>query len=48
MGLSLLTVPTACEPLTGQPITYPINHFPYLSGLELADSGDARDSLEVG
>eukprot|EP00731_Ephydatia_muelleri_P015789 Em0009g213a len=41
MGLSLLSILTICEPLTGQPITY-------LSGPDLADSGDVEDSLEVG
>lgn len=48
MGLSLLSIPTICEPLTGQPITYATSHFQYLSGLHLADSGDVEDSLEVG
>ena len=42
---SCLTIPTICEP---QPITYSVNHFPYLSGLEQADSGYVRGSLEVG
>ena len=48
MGLSLLSIPTICEPLTGQPITYVTSRFQYLSGLHLADSGDVEDSLEVG
>ena len=48
MGLSLLSIPTICEPLTGQPITYATSRFQYLSGLDLADSGDVEDSLEVG
>ena len=45
MGLSLLSILTICEPLTGQPITYATSRFQYLSSLDLADSGD---SLEVG
>ena len=48
MGLSLLSIPTICEPLTEQPITYATSRFQYLSGLDLADSGDVEDSLEVG
>eukprot|EP00731_Ephydatia_muelleri_P025283 Em0017g366a len=37
--LSLLTIPTICGPITGQPITCAIDCFPHLTGLELADSG---------
>ena len=48
MCLSLLSIPTICEPLTGQPINYATSRFQYLSGLDLADSSDGKDCLEVG
>ena len=48
MCLSLLLIPTICEPLTGQPINYATSRFQYLSGLDLADSSDGKDCLEVG
>ena len=38
MCLSLLSIPTICEPLTGQPINYATSRFQYLSGLDLGDS----------
>ena len=46
--LSLLTIPTICGPITGQLITCAINCFPHLTGLELADSGDLNECLEIG
>ena len=46
--LSLLTIPTICGPITGQPITCAIDCFPHLTGLELADSGDLNECLEIG
>ena len=48
MCLSLLSIPPICEPLTGQPISYATSRFQYLSGLDLADSSDEKDCLEVG
>ena len=39
MEFRLLTVPRICEPLTGQPITFAVQHFKHLSTLDLADSG---------
>ena len=38
MMVSLLTVPMVCEPLSGQPLNLASEHFPYLAGLDLADS----------
>ena len=46
--LTLLAVPTICEPLVGQPLTFATNHYSYLSGLDMADSSDQNDHLEVG
>ena len=46
--LSLLTIPTICGPITGQPINCAIDYFPHLTGLELADSGDLNECLEIG
>lgn len=48
MCLSLLSIPTICEPLTGQLINHATSRFQYLSGLDLADSSDGKDCLEVG
>ena len=46
--LSLLTIPTICGPITGQPITCAMERFPHLTGLELADSGGPNEGLEIG
>ena len=46
--LSLLAIPIICGPITGQPITCAMDLFPHLSGLELADSGDLNEYLEIG
>eukprot|EP00731_Ephydatia_muelleri_P005954 Em0003g202a len=46
--LTLLAVSTICEPLVGQPLTFATNHYSYLSGLDMADSSDQNDHLEVG
>ncbi|KAL5502091.1 hypothetical protein EMCRGX_G008809 [Ephydatia muelleri] len=46
--LSLLAIPIICGPITGQPITCAMDLFPHLSGLELADSGDLNECLEIG
>ena len=45
--LSLFTVPNICEPLSGQPINWAVERFSYLQGLDLADSCDSRDALEM-
>ena len=44
----LLTVPTICEPLCGQPIIRALKLYCYLSKLDLADYGAPNDSLDVG
>eukprot|EP00731_Ephydatia_muelleri_P009394 Em0004g1732a len=44
----LLTVPTICEPLCGQPIIRALKCYCYLSKLDLADDGALNDSLDVG
>ena len=36
-----------CEPLSGQPLDLTVQRFPCLSGLDLADSGNASDHLEI-
>ena len=46
--LTLLAVSTICEPLVDQPLTFATNHYSYLSGLDMADSSDQNDHLEVG
>ena len=46
--VSLLTVPMVCEPLSGQPLNLASEHFPYLAGLELADSSSLEDNLDIG
>ena len=43
LELSRYVVPLICERLSGQPL----ERYPYLSGLELADSGNALDHLEI-
>ena len=45
--LSLFTVPMICEPLSGQPVNWAVEQFPYLQGLDLADSCDSSDTLEM-
>ena len=47
MEFCLLTVPRICEPLTGQPITFAVQHFKHLSTLDLADSGDVGNSTDI-
>ena len=46
--VSLLTVPMVCEPLCGQPLNLASEHFPYLAGLDLADSSSLEDNLDIG
>ena len=45
--LPFLTVPTICEPLSGQPIALTKERFRHLSNLELADHGCVKGSLEI-
>ena len=42
-----LVVPFICNPLTTQPINHSSEHHDHLLGLELADSADVSDALEV-
>lgn len=44
----LLTVPTICEPLCGQPIIRALKRYCYLSKLDLVVDGAPNDSLDVG
>lgn len=46
--IPLLTVPTICEPLSGQPITLASQWYSYRSKLELADPSECGDCLDVG
>ena len=46
--MPLLTVPTICEPICGQPITLASRRYPYLSVLDLADRNDTESHLDVG
>ena len=43
----LLTVPMICEPIAGQPVSFCQNDFSHLAGIELADSSNGHESLEV-
>ena len=45
--MTALVVPFICNPLTTQPINLSSEHHDHLLGLELADSPDASDLLEV-
>ena len=45
--LTLLTVPTICEPLIGQPIRDSKQRFPHLAGIKLADPDCNDQSLEI-
>ena len=47
LKLSALAVPFICDPVTSQPISYSRECYDHLLGLELADSADAEDVLEV-
>ena len=44
---SALVVPFICNPLTSQPIDLSRNSYEHLHGLELADSADVGDTLEI-
>ena len=45
--LTLFTVPTICEPLSSQPISFCQSNYKHLSGLDLADTADGSCRLEV-
>ena len=45
--LTALVVPFICNPLTSQPIDHAKDHCDHLLGIDLADSADVGDSLEV-
>ena len=47
LRLPALVVPFICNPLTSQPISQSRESYDHLRGLELADSADAGDTLEV-
>ena len=47
LKLSALAVPFICDPVTSQHISYSRECYDHLLGLELADSADAEDVLEV-
>jgi hypothetical protein len=47
LQLTALVVPSICNPLTSQPITSSGTSYDHLIGLELADSADISDALEV-
>ena len=48
MVIPLLTVPTICEPFSGQPVTLASQRYSYLSKLDLADPSECGDCLGVG
>ena len=47
LNLSALVVPFICNPLTSQPINYSKQSYDHLISLELADSAEASDVLEI-
>ncbi len=47
LRMTALVVPFICNPLTSQPINYTKHSYNHLIGLELADSADASDTLEI-
>ena len=47
MRIQALVVPIICNPLTSQPISHTKETYDYLVDLELADSANAEDCLEV-
>ena len=47
LRLPALVVPFICNPLTSQPISQSRESYDHLRGLDLADSADAGDTLEV-
>ena len=47
LKITALVVPVICNPLTSQPISQSQERYDHLIGLELADSADTSDALEV-
>ena len=47
LTVTALVVPLVCSPLMSQPITGSGESYEHLSGLELADSADPNDVLDV-
>ena len=47
LEIAALVVPLVCSPLMSQPIDIASECYEHLTGLELADSGDSHDMLEV-
>lgn len=47
LRLTALVVPFICNPLTFQPINYSVQSYNHLVGLELADSDETSDVLEI-
>ena len=45
--LMLFAVPTICEPIACQPVSFCQSDFSHLTGIELADSSDGRESMKV-
>ena len=46
--IPLLSVPTVCEPLSGQPVTLASQRYSYLSKLDLANPSECGVCLDVG
>ena len=47
LNITALVVPVICNPLTSQPIRHTQESYEHLTGLELADSAGASDTLDV-
>ena len=47
LKVTALVVPLICNPLTSQPVNYSKDHYKHLVGIELVDSADIGDVLEV-
>ena len=47
LQMTALVVPFICHPLTSQPISLSGQHYGHLEGLDLADSANACDTLEI-
>ena len=47
MKMTTLVVPFICNLLVSQPINYSRDHYDHLMGIELADSADIGDVLDV-
>ena len=43
----LFAVPTICEPIACQPVSFCQSNFSHLTGIKLADSSDSRESMKV-